>query len=88
MQVKFLALVLLIVVLSNDVVAQVWHQNGLIEYFVSDKEKNFDQAKSSCENLQATLVMIQTENVQLFLEALITNKTFPSGKSFMKFKFL
>ena len=59
--------------------ANTWYQNGPTEYYVSIAKQNFDDAKASCEDHQAVLVMIQTKDVQLFLDALVTSEAFPSG---------
>ena len=57
---------------------KTWHLHNNVEYYVSDESKCFSNAMTKCSAMQAELVMIQTEDVQLFLERLI-NATYSSG---------
>ena len=77
LQMKLFKLILLIPAIN--VAAEVWHLHNFTEYSVSDDAKNFDDAHSSCTSLQAELVMIQTEDVQVFLEGLFDNNAYSSG---------
>ena len=63
--------------------AERWHlhSNTGIEYHVSDSARSFNDARSDCIAMLAELVMIQTEDVQVFLEGAFMDASYSSGKS-------
>ena len=56
-----------------------WYLHNNVEYYVSDRTRNFDKARTDCNAKQAELVMIQTVDVQHFLQNLFSNGIYPSG---------
>jgi len=77
----YLALLIFTWITYGSVAAQTWHVHNGTEYYVSDDRKNFVDARSSCFDLQADLVMIQTRVVQSYLENLM-NSDYTSGDLF------
>ena len=63
--------------------AERWHlhSNTGIEYHVSDSTRRLDDARTDCIAMRAELVMIQTEDVQVFLEQVFTDASYLSGKA-------
>ena len=59
--------------------AERWHLHNSVEYYVSNRTKNFDKARKDCNAKQAELVMIQTADAQDFLQNLFSNGIYPSG---------
>ena len=61
--------------------AKRWHlhRNTGIEYHVSDSARSFNDARSDCNAMLAELVMIQTQDVQVFLEGVFTDASYSSG---------
>ena len=57
--------------------SQPWQQLclSIVEYQVSSSTANFDIARRNCESISATLVMIQTEAVQWYMERIVYNQT-------------
>ena len=63
--------------------AERWHlhSNTGIEYYVSDSTISFDNARTDCNAMRAVLVMIQTEDIQVFLKGVFTDASYSSGKT-------
>ena len=75
LQMNILVFILLCLV-DLYVDAEFWHLHNLVEYFVSYTAQNIEKAISSCETMHgAKLVMIQTEDKQVFLEGLFANNS-------------
>ena len=55
------------------------HLHDHTEYYVYNKAKSFKNARLSCSMDDAELVMIQTEDVQVFLEELFDRSIYSSG---------
>ena len=62
-----------LILTAVNVNAECWHFYNSTEYFVSDNANSFDDARSSCGSLQAELVMIQTEDAQVFVKYFLSN---------------
>ena len=55
--------------------AQRWQQFGSTEYFFGQEQIEFARAVKTCENLFATLVVIDNKIIQEFLEDVISDGT-------------
>ena len=66
---------------AKKVFANQWNFDSVsgTEYYVSGYEKCFEEARTSCTSLQAELVMIQTKDVQKFLEELFAKNSYSTG---------
>jgi len=80
----YLALSIFTWLTYGSVAAETWHVHNGTEYYVSDDTKKFDDARSSCIDLQAELVMIHKRGIQSFLEDLMRSN-YISGDLFAYF---
>ena len=71
-------IIFILVLNFSNVLSETWHLYNHTEYYVQDTPKTFDDAKLSCEKMQAVLVMTKTEEVHAFVTQLIYD-FYPSG---------
>ena len=57
--------------LIEKALTQEWQPNPPNEYYVSSEKKSFDEARSSCNQCDAELVMIKTKEIQNFINDII-----------------
>jgi len=57
----------------TEISAQIWHYptDRYYEYYVSSLEHNFSQANTSCAQLNAEMITLQSEEEQKFIEELM-----------------
>ena len=60
------------ITLASVSATQTLQTNEEFDYFLSNERFSYDEALKTCENLSATLTIIKTKEVQMFLEK-ITN---------------